>query len=108
LPEKDKSKDYSSEDDKTKGDKSKEVMSEEVISEDDLSEASEEEDNDFNALGVAVDQNFVEIARCLTRSKGLDEVLLNELLLTAAGDHTKIAHELIINGANVNYYQGSI
>jgi ankyrin repeat protein len=112
LPEKDKSKDYSSEDDKTKGDKSEDDMSEDDRSEDDMSEDSEEEDNDFNALVFAVKQNFAEIAKCLlihlTRRKKLDEELLNELLLTAAGeDHSKIAHELLINGADVNY-KGSI
>jgi ankyrin repeat protein len=103
LPEKDKSKDYSSEDDKTEGYKLEEFMSDD----------SEEEDNNFNALKVAVEQNFVEIAKCLlfhlTRRNQLHEEQLNELMIKAAKeDHTKIAHELFINGANVNYHEGSI
>jgi ankyrin repeat protein len=72
-----------------------------------------EREEEFTALEVAVQNNFVETAKCLlfhlNRIKGLNEKKLNELLLKAARkDHTKIAHELVINGANVNYYKGSI
>jgi ankyrin repeat protein len=72
-----------------------------------------EREEEFTALEVAVQHNFVETAKCLlfhlNRIKGLNEKELNELLLKAAGkDHTKIAHELVINGANVNYNGGSI
>ncbi len=71
------------------------------------------EKEELTALEVAVQHNFAEIAKCLlfhlTRSKTLDEEQLNELLLKAADeDHTKIAHELLINGANVNYHKGSV
>ncbi len=64
-------------------------------------------------LEVAVQQNFAEIAKCLLfqikRTKELNEKELNELLLKAAKeDQTKIAHELVINGANVNYNTGTI
>jgi ankyrin repeat protein len=97
-----------SEEDMSEEDTSEEVMSEEVMSEDDLSEDSEEEEKDFNALVFAVQQNFVEIAKCLLfhliRTKELKEKDLNKLLLKAAiKGHTKIAHELLINGAEVNY-----
>jgi ankyrin repeat protein len=72
-----------------------------------------EEEEYFTALENAVQQNFVEIAKCLLfhliRRTQLNKEQLNELLLKAAGkDHTKIAHELVINGANVNYNGGSI
>jgi ankyrin repeat protein len=72
-----------------------------------------QEEEEFTALEVAVQHNFVETAKFLlfhlNRIKGLNEKELNELLLKAAGkDHTKIAHELVINGANVNYNGGSI
>jgi hypothetical protein len=95
-----------SEEDMSEEDTSEEVMSEDVMSEDDLSEDSEEEEKDFNALVFAVQQNFVEIAKCLLfhliRTKELKD--LNKLLLKAAiKGHTKIAHELLINGAEVNY-----
>ncbi len=64
-------------------------------------------------LEVAVQHNFIEIAKCLlfhlARTKKLDEDQLNELLLKAASeDHTKIADDLLIKGANVNYHEGSI
>ena len=65
------------------------------------------------ALNLAVEINFVEIAKYLlsylTRTKGLNEKELNELLCTAAkNDHTKIANELLISGANVNTPEGKI
>ena len=71
------------------------------------------EEEYFTALENAVQQNFVEIAKCLLfhliRRNKLKEEQLNELLLKAAKKgHTKIAHELVINGANVNYHEGSI
>jgi ankyrin repeat protein len=62
-------------------------------------------------LEVAVQHNFIEIAKCLLfhLAKKLDEEQLNELLLIAANeDHTKIAHELVINGADVNYSPGKL
>ncbi len=67
----------------------------------------------LTALEVAVQQNFVEIAKCLLfhliRRYQLNEKELNELLLKAVkNDHTIIAHELLINGANVNNSQGII
>ena len=73
----------------------------------------ETQEEELTALEVAVQHNFIEIAKCLlfhlARTKKLDEEQLNELLLKAANeDHTKIAHELVINGANVNYHEGSI
>jgi hypothetical protein len=63
-------------------------------------------------LFVAVRNNFVEIAKCLlshlTRSKGLSEKELNQLLLKAVKEgHTKVATELLINGANVNTHEGT-
>ena len=68
---------------------------------------------EFTALEFAVQHNFVEIAKCLLihliRTKAQNEKELKELMIEAAKeDHTKIAHELIINGANVNYHEGSI
>jgi hypothetical protein len=64
-------------------------------------------------LEVAVQQNFVEIAKCLLfhlirRNKLNKEQINNVLCIAARDDHTKIAHELVINGANVNYKGGSI
>jgi ankyrin repeat protein len=75
----------------------------------------EEEDHkekDFTALEVAVQHNFAEIAKCLLfhliRTKELNEEELNKLLRKAAKeDHTKIAHALLINGANVNHLGGT-
>jgi ankyrin repeat protein len=68
---------------------------------------------EFTALEFAVLYNFVEIAKCLLfhliRTNQLNEEQLNNVLCIAArDDHTKIAHELVINGANVNYNGGSI
>ena len=70
-------------------------------------------EEDFTALEVAVQHNFAEIAKCLLfhliRRNKLNEEQINNLLCIAArDDHTKIAHELVINGANVNYIGGSI
>jgi ankyrin repeat protein len=70
-----------------------------------------EKEKEFTAMEVAVQHNFAEIAKCLlihlTRRKKLDKEPLNELLLKAAKKgHTKIAHELLINGANVNNSSG--
>ncbi len=67
---------------------------------------------EFTALEVAVQHNFVEITKCLlihlTSAKELNKKELNGLLEKAAReDHNKIAHELLINGANVNN-EGSI
>ena len=72
-----------------------------------------EEEEYFTALEVAVQHNFVEIAKCLLfhliRRNQLNDKQLHEVLLKAArDDHTKIAHELVINGANVYYNEGSI
>jgi hypothetical protein len=65
----------------------------------------------LTSLEVAVQNNFAEIAKCLlvhlTSTKELKEIYLNMWLVKAAiKDHTKIAHDLVINGANVN--KGSI
>ena len=65
----------------------------------------------FTALEVAVQNDFAEIAKCLlvhlTSTKELKEIYLNMWLVKAAiKDYTKIAHDLVINGANVN--KGSI
>jgi ankyrin repeat protein len=65
---------------------------------------------EFTALEVAVQHNFVEITKCLLfhliRTKELREKELNELLIEAAkNDRTKIANELLINGANVNHQE---
>jgi ankyrin repeat protein len=62
----------------------------------------------FTALEVAVQNDFAEIAKCLLfhliRRNQLNEDQLNELLRKAAKeDHIKIAHELLISGADVNY-----
>jgi ankyrin repeat protein len=70
-----------------------------------------EKEEDFTALEVAVQNNFAEIAKCLlvhlTSTKELKEIYLNMWLVKATiKDHTKIAHDLVINGANVN--KGSI
>jgi ankyrin repeat protein len=67
----------------------------------------------ITALEFAVQHNFVEVAKCLlfhlTKKKELKEKQLIELLIEAAkNDDTKIANELLINGADVNYYEGSI
>ncbi len=67
---------------------------------------------EFTALLVAVGNNFVEIAKCLlshlTRSKGLSEEELNQLLLKAVKEgRTKVAMELLFNGANVNTHEGT-
>jgi ankyrin repeat protein len=72
-----------------------------------------EKEEEFTALEVAVQQNFVEIAKCLLfhlirRNKLNEEQINNVLCIAARDDHTKIAHELVINGANVNYKGGSI
>jgi ankyrin repeat protein len=61
----------------------------------------------FTALEVSVDQNYVEIITFLLshgiRTKELSEKELSDLLVYAAEEgHTKIAQELLINGANVN------
>jgi ankyrin repeat protein len=66
-----------------------------------------------DALNLAVSKNFVEITKCLlshqTRSKELNQFELSELLVIAAvKDHTKITHELLINGANVNPQKGTL
>jgi ankyrin repeat protein len=65
---------------------------------------------EFTALEVAVQHNFVEITKCLLfhliRTKELKEKELNVLLIEAAkNDHTKIANELLMNGANVNHQE---
>jgi ankyrin repeat protein len=97
-----------------KNDSPEDDKSRDNTSEDDMFEDSEEEDKYLNALEVAVEQNFVEIAKCLlfhlTRTKELKEWKVNELLLKAVEEegHTKIAHELLINGANVNHGTGTI
>jgi ankyrin repeat protein len=67
-----------------------------------------QKEEDFTALEVAVQHNFVETAKCLLfhliRRNKLNEEQLNEVLLKAVEEgHTKIAHELIINGAELNY-----
>jgi ankyrin repeat protein len=67
----------------------------------------------FAALEYAVQYNFVEIAKCLlfhlARKKELHEEQLNVVLLEATKkDHTKIAHELLIYGADVNYLAGKL
>ncbi len=67
----------------------------------------------FTALEVAVQNDFAEIAKCLLfyliRRNQLNEDQLNELLRKAAKeDHTKIALELLINGADVNYSPGKL
>jgi ankyrin repeat protein len=72
-----------------------------------------ETEKEFTALEVAVQLNFVEIAKCLLfhliRRTQLNEKQLNELLLKAAKEgHTKIAHELLINGADVKNSGGII
>jgi ankyrin repeat protein len=72
-----------------------------------------QKEEEFTALEVAVQQNFVEIAKCLLfhliRRNQLNGDQLNELLHKAAKeDHTKIAHELLINGADVNYSPGKL
>jgi ankyrin repeat protein len=72
-----------------------------------------QEEKYFTALGVAVHHNFVEIAKCLlfqlAKTEELNENELNGLLEKAAEEgHTKIAHDFLINGANVNYNKGSI
>jgi ankyrin repeat protein len=64
-------------------------------------------------LEVAIQQNFAEIAKCLLfhliGRNQLKEEQLNELLVEAVEDgHTKIAHDLIIKGAYVNYSRGFI
>jgi ankyrin repeat protein len=66
-----------------------------------------------DALNLAVENNFAEIAKCLlshqTRTKGLDEKELYMLLVTAAKEgHIKIATELLVNGADVDYLEGKI
>jgi ankyrin repeat protein len=66
-----------------------------------------------DALNLAVEKNFVEIAKCLlshqSRTKGHNEKELHELLVTAAKKgHIKIANELLVLGANVNYLEGKI
>jgi ankyrin repeat protein len=63
------------------------------------------------ALKIAVENNFVEIAKCLlshlTRTKELNEEELNDLLVKAAyNGHTNVANELLVNGANVKYSEG--
>jgi ankyrin repeat protein len=68
---------------------------------------------EYTALFVAVRKNFVEIAKCLlshlTRSKGLSEKELNQLLVKAVKkDHAKVATELLINGACVNTHEGTL
>jgi ankyrin repeat protein len=65
------------------------------------------------ALTLAVEKNFLEITKCflfhLNKIKGLSEKELNDLLIEAANkDHTKIANELFINGANIMPQRGSI
>jgi ankyrin repeat protein len=67
----------------------------------------------FTALEVAVQYKFTEIAKCLlfhlARTKKLNVKELHELLVEAVEKgQTKIAHELIINGADVNYSRKSI
>jgi hypothetical protein len=64
-------------------------------------------------LKLSVEKNFVEIAKCLlshlTRAKELIEFELSKLLdIAAENDYTKIAHELLINGANVNPQKGTL
>ncbi len=66
-----------------------------------------------DALIVAVEKNFVEIAKCflshLTRAKELNEFDFRNLLVKASkNDHTKIANELLISGANVDSPKGKI
>jgi ankyrin repeat protein len=63
----------------------------------------------LTSLEVAVQHNFIEITKCLLFHL-IRRNQLNELLLKAANeDHTKIANDLLINGANVNYHgEGSI
>ncbi len=65
------------------------------------------------ALAFAVHYNFVEVAKCLlfhlTRAKKLNEKELQDLLTRSAGKgHTKIANELLVNGANVNNPEGKL
>jgi ankyrin repeat protein len=65
-----------------------------------------QKEEEFTALEVAVEHYFVEIAKCLLfhliRRTQLNKKQLNEVLLKAVEEgHTKIAHELLINGANV-------
>jgi ankyrin repeat protein len=72
-----------------------------------------EKEEEFTALEVAVQHNFVETAKCLLfhliRTNQLNEKQINELLINVAIEgHTKIAHELLINGAYVNYSIGII
>ncbi len=72
-----------------------------------------EREEEFTALEVAVHHNFAEIAKCLLfhliRRTQLNKEQLNEVLINVAIEgHTKIAHELLINGAYVNYSIGII
>jgi ankyrin repeat protein len=65
------------------------------------------------ALEIAAENNFVEIAKCLlfhlARKKELHKEQLNVVLLKATKkDHTKIAHKLLINGADVKYLAGKL
>jgi hypothetical protein len=67
---------------------------------------------EFTALEVAVHYNFVEIAKCLLfhliRTKELNGNELNGLLEKAAEEgNTKIAHDLLIKGANEKYHGGN-
>jgi ankyrin repeat protein len=67
----------------------------------------------ITALEFAGLYNFVEIAKCLLfhliRTKKLNKEQLKKLLVEAVKEgHTKIAHELIINGADVNYSPGKL
>ncbi len=63
------------------------------------------------ALTHAVDNNLVEIAKCLlshlTKTNGLNEQELNKLLVKAVEeDHAKVATELLIIGANLDHPEG--
>jgi hypothetical protein len=68
---------------------------------------------EFSAIEVAIENNFEETTKCLLlylmTTKGLNGNELNGLLKKAVGNgHTKIANELLVNGANVNCSRGFI
>jgi ankyrin repeat protein len=63
------------------------------------------------ALTHAVNNNLVEISKCLlshlTKTKGLSEEELYQLLIEAVEeDHAKVATELLINGAILDHPEG--